>query len=73
VRATAQFDLVRAAARGAASIEAARNAPGYLFELLLFVVFLPPLLLPFLAPFFFAGIVSALRNVVGGAACARNH
>jgi hypothetical protein len=56
------IDLVRAAARGAASSEAARNVPGYLLELLLFVVFLPPLLLPFLAPFFFAGIVSALRK-----------
>jgi hypothetical protein len=73
VRATAQSTSCALEARGAASSEAARNAPGYLFDFLLFVVLFAPLFAPFLAPFFFAGIVSALRNVVGGAACARNH
>jgi hypothetical protein len=41
--------------------------PGYFFEPFLFVVRLPPFFVPFRAPFFFIGIGSTLRNVVGGA------
>ena len=41
--------------------------PGYLFEPFLFVDRFAPFFVPFRAPFFFIGIGSTLRNVVGGA------
>ena len=40
--------------------------PGYLFEPFLFVDLFAPFFVPFRAPFFFIGIGSTLRNVVGG-------
>ena len=39
--------------------------PGYFFEPLLFVVRFAAFFVPFRAPFFFVGIGSTLRNVVG--------
>ncbi len=50
---------------GAASDEAARDVPGYFFEPLRFVVRFEPFFVPFRPPFFFVGIGSTLRNVVG--------
>jgi len=39
--------------------------PGYFFEPLRFVVRFAPFFVPFRPPFFFVGIGSTLRNVVG--------
>ena len=74
MRATAHGEARRATRPAGGLARGRPDAPGYLFELLLFVVLLLPLLLPFLAPFFFAGIVSALRKaLLVVRQCARNH